>query len=102
MNKHPLQSICEDLADDLGLEVRSYSGRGMFGAHCFGVVVSNLGPLLAGIARTIADMDPNDDATGHTVDQIAEALHQEVGVHKLPIEGERRQPVLTSPPLAVG
>ena len=74
MNKHPLQSICEDLADDLGLEVRSYSGRGMFGAHCFGVVVSNLGPLLAGIARTIADMDPNDDATGHTVDQIAEAL----------------------------
>lgn len=29
------------IATDIGLEVRSYSGRGMYGARCIGVTVGN-------------------------------------------------------------
>lgn len=33
------KSILQDVLEQLGYEVRSYSGRGMYGARCLGVVV---------------------------------------------------------------
>jgi len=76
MDKHPLQTICEDLARDLDLEVRSYSGRGMFGKQCLGIDLPRRGAgvFIAGVIRMVADLDPNDDASGFIVDVVADAM----------------------------
>lgn len=59
-----LEDFTRNLADLLrkeGYRVRSYSGRGMYGAECFGVgLASASGALQLGITigRALADLDP--------------------------------------------
>ncbi len=51
---------------DIGLEVRSYSGRGMYGAECIGVTGSNTHQILAQIIIGLAEMgDEGLDAAEH-------------------------------------
>ncbi len=48
-------SILKDLLDGAGFETRSYSGRGMYGRRCVGVVVENLGSFIADTISEIVD-----------------------------------------------
>lgn len=51
--KHPLQKVLEDL----GYEVSSYSGRGMYGKTCLGInvdssdILGKLGKIMADLVR---------------------------------------------------
>lgn len=53
---HRFQEILED---DVGLEVRSYSGRGMYGKRCVGVEVprGGLGNFIADVMEAVAGSD---------------------------------------------
>lgn len=57
---HRFQDILEN---EMGLDVRSYSGRGMYGKQCLGVEVSRggLGDFIADVFEAVAGNE--DDAT---------------------------------------
>ncbi len=48
---HPLQAILEDA----GLETRSYSGRGMFGDKCLGIVTDDVGDVFEAVINGVDD-----------------------------------------------
>jgi hypothetical protein len=56
MDKHPLQTMIEEA----GFKCQDYSGRGMFGARCLGVVCrcGDLGSLLSELMRQCLMSDP--------------------------------------------
>lgn len=63
--KHPLQQLIEDTCRD----TRSYSGRGMYGKECLGVVLddSNVGQLVADLVDAAVENgldDPEPVVTG--------------------------------------
>jgi hypothetical protein len=68
--KHPLQTICEDVA----LHARSYSGRGMYGKSCLGIDVDRggLGPMIAKIMSALAGYSEADR------DTVCEAFRTEM------------------------
>lgn len=49
--KHPLQKLLEEA----GHETRSYSGRGMYGNHCLGVEVSDVGDLVGSVVEQLGE-----------------------------------------------
>lgn len=49
------------LIEDAGYEPRSYSGRGMYGASCLGVVVQDVGKFVGDVLHEIADHIDTDD-----------------------------------------
>lgn len=49
--KHALQQLCEEI----DVEVKSYSGRGMYGKECLSVRNANLGPFVAALVERAAD-----------------------------------------------
>lgn len=51
---------CEFFGSDANLEIRSYSGRGMYGDYCFGIVCSGAGELMRFILIVKEALD--DDA----------------------------------------
>lgn len=70
--KTELQQLCEDAADDgryggRQMRVRSYSGRGMFGASCLGVEGDSLVEIFAALFQAAADQGPD-------LQEIADAL----------------------------
>lgn len=53
-----LENAIRNAADDCGFAIRSdYSGRGMFGQECFGIVANSVGKVVASILRNIDDPD---------------------------------------------
>lgn len=46
-----------ELIESAGYEVRSYSGRGMFGKQCIGVSTDDVFELIANITKEIVDTD---------------------------------------------
>lgn len=48
--KHDLQTILEGVSDEASdVQLRSYSGRGMYGAECLAVTGATVGELMAAI-----------------------------------------------------
>lgn len=79
MNKHPLQTMFEDLAEELGnddLSIRSYSGRGMYGKQCLGVYTDmNIGSLMAYVVRSLAGVASFDNQDAEDAsEEIAQAF----------------------------
>lgn len=81
MKKHPLQIICE-LDPEIGT-TRSYSGRGMYGKECLGIVIYNtVGVFCAEILRALfngsvraANFSENEEFDRSDIaEEIAEAL----------------------------
>lgn len=53
-----LENAIRNAADNCGFAIRSdYSGRGMFGQECFGIVANSIGKVVASILRNIDDPD---------------------------------------------
>jgi hypothetical protein len=78
MDKHPLQTMFEDMSEEAGddaLRVRSYSGRGMYGKQCLGVDTDmGIGALMAHLVRFVAGLDQGTCQGEYDVECIAEAL----------------------------
>ena len=53
MAKHPLQTALEYLKDGMDIEIRTYSGRGMYGRNCLAITADRINMLVLGMA--IAD-----------------------------------------------
>jgi len=47
----------QEIIENAGYECRNYSGRGMCGKYCLGVVVKNMGEFIGNIFYEIADLD---------------------------------------------
>lgn len=57
-DKTRLQVILEEVADDLGGTVRSYSGRAMYGRECLGIDTdSSLGEIFAAVLESVEGED---------------------------------------------
>lgn len=48
----------QEIFEQAGLKTRSYSGRGMYGAHCLGVAVDDLGTFFSVIVESIRSNGP--------------------------------------------
>lgn len=78
MSKHILQQLCEDS----DLDVQRYSGRGMFGRDCLGIVTDlSIGVFFAHILSAVVDMgvgtrdevaDEDDDVDTSDADALTE------------------------------
>lgn len=72
--KHPLQEILENA----GYEVRSYSGRGMYGVECLDATISpsNVGQLIADVIDAVIELTESiPDSDGPTnVDDVSKAF----------------------------
>lgn len=49
-----------ELLEDAGCEVRSYSGRGMYGMECVGFTVGEPGAVLGIVADIVAEVEDED------------------------------------------
>ena len=72
ITKHPLQQLCEDI----DLQCRSYSGRGMYGKECLGIDVDRLGPFIASIISGTNDQDGMQGLDASMIGEIAEAFER--------------------------
>lgn len=71
-NKHPLQLLLESY----DLPVQSYSGRGMYGKTCLGVVIPlhGQGKLLQKIVKGAAELAAADDPNEPHYEEVADAM----------------------------
>lgn len=68
-----LENAIRNAADNCGFAIRSdYSGRGMFGQECFGIVANSIGKVVASILRNIDDPDVIEEFAG-----VLENLHSD-------------------------
>ena len=66
-----LESAIRIASEDCGFSIREdYSGRGMFGKTCLGIVANNIGKAVAAILRNIDDPDVIEEFAG-----VLENLH---------------------------
>ena len=72
MSKHTLQLLLEstDHADN----IRSYSGRAMYGKPCLGVTTSSLGDLIADVMWAAAEWTQDEPDFDRDVAEAAEAF----------------------------
>ncbi len=61
------KSALQQLAEDAELDVRSYSGRGMFGRECLGIEGDDVCDIFAALFQAAADTEPD-------LQEIADAL----------------------------
>lgn len=64
INSLELQVI-KEIAEDLGIDHRDYSGRGMYGKSCFGITVESLDDLLLFVVEISRENPEIKDRMGH-------------------------------------
>lgn len=73
---HYLQTVIENAGHDC----RSYSGRGMYGKYCLGVVVSNIGEFFSNVADMLVQRacedGENHGTVANEVDDAVSALRR--------------------------
>jgi hypothetical protein len=68
--------IVQVLAEQAGLNCRSYSGRGMYGAECLGIVHPIAGVIFGDIVRGIdMSVDPSDGSMHKALIDVADAFY---------------------------
>ncbi len=75
-NKHVIQEFFEDTSEDF--ELRKYSGRGMYGKECVGIITPSLAKFMAHVMQSLQykldslEFDP--DSTDEVVGNLAQAF----------------------------
>jgi hypothetical protein len=75
-----LGEVIIEAADAAGLQVRSYSGRGMFGRQCVAVEAGSAPEACFKLAAAIADAAADANEAAQLIEDLADACSDSMGV----------------------